>query len=358
MKKIYSVFFFLFFFSFIGAPVIHSQDLILPKEATPYVDENDFQTEDPMKVKDLFSVNNILKLLTTALEKVFLSVGKIIGSLVVIIIISSLFRQMKFGACGNITEKTSAVILNCIIILILLPEVKSACKMLSSTVESVDIFTKSSLPVLSTLFLSNGQPFTSVVFSSGIALLCNIMTWVSNEILLPLIMVYISLGVCQVFSDHYSICRVTSFFKKIILWFLGVVFSIFSFSFTMQSFLARSADSISKKVVKTAVSTIPMIGNAISGGLEGVYSLASSVKNTFLSVGIFVIIAVFIGPILYTALLSFTTSACEMICGFFEAEMVMQLLKTIKEAFDIHLVLMVSSVVICIISYLLICINV
>ena len=53
---------FLFFFSFIGAPVIHSQDLILPKEATPYVDENDFQTEDPMKVKDLFSVNNILKL--------------------------------------------------------------------------------------------------------------------------------------------------------------------------------------------------------------------------------------------------------------------------------------------------------
>ena len=197
-----------------------------------------------------------------------------------------------------------------------------------------------------------------MVFSSGIALLCNIMTWVSNEILLPLIMVYISLGVCQVFSDHYSICRVTSFFKKIILWFLGVVFSIFSFCFTMQSFLARSADSISKKVVKTAESTIPMIGNAISGGLEGVYSLASSVKNTFLSVGIFVIIAVFIGPILYTALLSFTTSACEMICGFFEAEMVMQLLKTIKEAFDILLVLMVSSVVICIISYLLICINV
>ncbi len=356
-RSVWFILFLLLFFS-LGHLFVGASSLSIPEQVSPYISEEEFSKEDPMTLNKLFSVENIVNLIMDAIAKLFPSAQKIIASILLSVTFISVVQQMKIGSSANFFEKTTGISFNCVVMLCLFPAIQTSCNMISDAVESMDVFVKSSIPVVSTLFLSNGQPFTSSVFSGGIILLCNFMTLISDSILLPLVTLYLSLGVCQTVSSDINVIYITDFIKKAVLWFIGVVFSIFSFSFTMQSFLAKSADTVSRKLVKSAASQLPMIGGAISGGMDGIFSMASSVKNTFLCAGIFVILAVFIGPILYTAVMSFSTYLCEIFCGFMGNSSALPILRLVKESFTILLVVMISCVVICIICYLLVCLNI
>ncbi len=328
---------------------------IIPPEIAQQFSLDTDKVDDPASVLSSFSFSTFLSMLERGLKSVVPQLGEmlfeILSILIILVLVDRLFTSQNHRFAASCVG-------NAVLVLFLLRRFTSSIILAEENLETIRVFCQASIPIITAILIAGGKSFASTLFSYGISLSSTLISTLSHSICLPMIRIYLAFGCCSTVWNDINFGAICVLIKRIIKWLIGIVFSVFSLTFSMQTILSRSADGIAFKTLKAAAGGIPFLGNVFSGGLDGAFTLLSGAKTSASIIGIGVIIAVFIGPALTLVCQYFAISLSETIAVFLDAKECTLLLKATRGAYELILGLFLVCVMMSIICYLMICVGV
>ncbi len=142
-------------------------------------------------------------------------------------------------------------------------------------------------------------------------------------------------------SDKVQIGKLSKFFKSGIIWFLGLVVSIFTTVISLQGNLTSSVDGLAAKGIKATVSNaVPVVGKAMSDSVDSVLGCASILKNSVGIIGLVVIIGICLGPIIKLTILTVSYKFVSAISEPIADKKIINLLDQIGDTFKVLLGIM------------------
>ena len=148
--------------------------------------------------------------------------------------------------------------------------------------------------------------------SSGMLqpILLLLITFISNfltNILIPIALVSTALGIISKISDQAQVGKLSKFLNSSMVWVLGTVLTLFVSVTSLEGGLTSSIDGVTAKAAKTAISSVvPVIGSILGDAVNTIMGCSNIIKNAVGVVGIVVILAICIKPIVQLAVLAVT----------------------------------------------------
>ena len=100
-------------------------------------------------------------------------------------------------------------------------------------------------------------------------------------------------------SNNVKLDKFVSFLQSTFKWVIGLCFTIFLGFVSIQGIMAGAVDGLSIRTAKYAIkSYIPIIGGYVSDGLSVIMASSVLIKNAIGSVGLFLLLASTISPVL------------------------------------------------------------
>jgi len=160
----------------------------------------------------------------------------------------------------------------------------------AETIDSLSQFSKVLLPTLAAATAAGGAISTASVQQVTTVFFVDLLLNLIDGLLMPLVYLYIGALTAGAMLPGNRLGGIAEAMKKIITWVLSASLLIFTVYLSVVHIIAGSADSLTVKVAKTAISgTIPVVGGIISEATETVLAGAGMLKNT---IGIFGTLAV------------------------------------------------------------------
>jgi len=310
------------------------------------------------QIDDLINIEEIFRFIIKTASSFASECGELLLGLVCLVLLFSLLDSLGIKNDKLLSDIANPVVSICVLSMgftILM----SQYNIIQSSIESMKVFSSSSVVVITALCISSGQSFSSAVFSSVLSFGISIFEMIADNFLLPLILIFTSFGVICNITDKFNLIAVNDYIKKFIKWSISFLIGIFTLSISFQSFLAKASDNIAKKTIKTAVgSFIPIVGSSLSGSIDSLFALANGTKTSIAIIGALSIVVVFlpsvIGCICYAAV--FVIS--KVIATFFNLTSIIKIFSALSDAFFILAAVCSFGIFMVIAAYLLICINI
>lgn len=276
----------------------------------------------------------------------------------VVILLFAVVDSFEFNTSKSISVITSAVI-SMTVLLICFATIKSNIDVIKDSVESMKVFTTAAVPVITTLCITSADTFSGALFSASASLSSTIFEYISQNLILPLSILYLSFGIIGNISQNYSVISINTYIKRFIKWAIGIFAGIFTASFSLQSFVSHSSDTLMKRSIKTAVgSFIPVVGSTLSGGIDSVFVLAANSKTSFAVLGIVIIIFIFLPPVAGNVCYGISVTAAKALASFLGVSKAESTLGVIADTFFMLAGICGACVFMVIVSFLIICINI
>ena len=349
----------IFFLVLFTVPV-HAADSIfevLPKEVADQFDSVDENTQDTGQLMQVFSFRNIGRWLWKSIEKALPEFFKFLLSILGYVLIFSVLDKLAASVGSRTAVLTVKSVVNAVLLLYLFGYFSKCSAAVQKNIETIDVFCKACIPILSALLIESGKSFSASLFSYGISLSSVLMSSVSSGIFLPLIQVYIAVGSCAFLWDELHFSALTDLIKKFIKWGIGAIFSIFTFSLSLQSMLGKSADNIARKALKTAAGSIPMMGSVLSQGLDGTFTLLSGTQSAVSAIGAGTIAIIFLGTAVTLVFQYFGLVVALAVSELFDQTDCLSILKVMKGAYLILLNVFLITVMMSVVCFLIMCLG-
>ena len=330
---------------------------IIPSELKDEFKTYSAQTNEPESMLELFSFNNVLALLKRSAQKAIPEVTEFLSSILIVVILFGFLEQFSLDTVGNGFRVALVGLANAALLMLLYRQFATACLMVTENLETIRVFCDASIPIITALLISGGKTFGATLFSYAVSLSSALIPSLSSSICLPLIRIYLSLGCCGSIWEDLSFSSLTALIKKAIKWLIGIVFSVFSFSLSVQNVISRTSDNITQKTLKTAAGTIPFVGTMLAEGIGGTYTLINGTKTTSSLIGIAVIVSVFAGPAIIIGLQTFMMYVAVTFTDLFNIKSCKSVLHTVLGAYELLFGLFMVSVLMSVICFLVICIG-
>jgi len=224
-------------------------------------------------------------------------------------------------------------------------------KMVQDTSTNLVAFMNMLVPLLISLMMYTGSITTSSILQPIILFIINFIGNIIQNIIIPLVLIFASLVIISKISDKVKIDKIASFLKSGIVWFLGVVLTIFVGVVSLEGTLSSSIDGITAKTAKAVVSSaIPVVGKILGDAVDTVLGCGIILKNAIGLVGVVIIIGICIMPIIKLATLTFSYKILAGVCQPIADEKIIKLLEQIGDIFKIFLAILCSLSVMIIIG--------
>lgn len=152
-------------------------------------------------------------------------------------------------------------------------------------------------------------------------------------------------------SEEVHIDKISKFMKSSIVWLLGITLTLFVSVVSIDGSLTSSVDGITAKTTKAAVSNlIPVVGKILGDTVDTVIGCSNILKNAVGIVGIIVIIAICIGPIIKLTILTLSYHLVAAISQPIADAKIVKLLDEMGETFKLLLGIMSAIAVMLIIG--------
>ena len=246
-----------------------------------------------------FSFNNLKLSLFDFIGDEILEVVKILISVLIIIIIHSIFKiiieNLNNSSSANITEFIQYIV----IVGIVVSMFNVITEELNIVLDNIVTFMNMFIPFLSMLIVSTGNIVTSSV-AEGVLFFS--ILFISNFIknfLIPMFMISVTLSIVSNFSEKIKLDGLTKFFKSTIIWILGIVLTIFIGILSLETEITSSVDGFTAKTTKAAVSNfIPVVGKIMGDSVDAVLGSFNIIKNSVGVIGIIVVLSITLFPII------------------------------------------------------------
>lgn len=248
----------------------------------------------------------------TLVEKIWSLLGnevttsiKSMVSILVIIIIHSILKAVSESLENDGISKLIYYVQYILIVTIIMGNFSDIIKLVQDTSNNLVGFMNILVPLLIALMMYTGSIATSTVLEPIILFLINFVGNLIQTIIIPLVLVATSLIVISKISDQVQVDKLAKFLKSGIVWFLGIVLTIFVGVISLEGTLSSSVDGITAKTTKAVVSSaIPVVGKILGDAVDTVLGCGIVLKNAVGIIGVIVIIGICIVPILKLGILT------------------------------------------------------
>ena len=285
------------------------------------------------------------------IEKEFLSILNSIAGILVIIIIHSILKSISESLENDNISKLIYYVQYILIVTIIMINFSDIIKIVEETTNNLVGFMNLLVPLLITLMIYTGNIATSTVLQPILLFLINFVGNIIQTIILPLVLVFTALIIISNISDKIQINKLAKFLKSSIVWFLGIILTVFVGVVSLEGTLSSSVDGITAKTTKTIVSSaIPVVGKILGDAVDTVLGCGIILKNAVGFVGVIVIIGICIIPILKLTILTIAYKIVSAVTEPIADSKISGLLEQIGEIFKIFLAILCSISVLLIIG--------
>ena len=314
MKKIGFVAIIIIFFN-ISHVYAYTNDIIEKQKENFKISQ--FIEETKKYSSDFFQQEEISEMLNIAIsgkiennklgKKVFNLFGKelendlkLLLKLLIIILIHSILKSI----CDNLDNSSGVsqiayYIQYILIVTIIMSNFTEIIENIRETTTNLVGFMNTLIPLLITLMIYTGNIITSSVVEPIILLLINFLGNFIEIILIPIVLIITVLSIISKISDKVQIEKISKFLKSGVIWFLGIILTLFVSVISLEGTLSSSVDGVTAKTAKAAVSTaIPVVGKILGDAVDTVLGCGLILKNAIGIFGVLIIVGICIIPII------------------------------------------------------------
>ena len=238
---------------------------------------NDFVNETEKFTNDFFDDINISEVLNSAitgkvdnniiLKKILKIFGKeIVSSLktiiavLIIVLIHSIIKAVAENLETSNISKIIYYVQYILIVTIIMRNFSDLILSITNTIQNLVGFMNTLVPLLTTLMIYTGNIATSSLLEPVILFIIEFISNIIVNLILPGVSIITAIIIVSKLSDKIQINRLAKFLKSSIVWFLGIVITVFVGVISLEGTLASSVDGITAKTAKAAVSSmIPVV---------------------------------------------------------------------------------------------------
>lgn len=333
---------------------------------TDFIQESNSYTSDVFNDMDLNEIFNSAISGNVDNKKIVKNVCKIFGqeiqnaisifaSILVIVVINSILNCITEGLENKSVSKIAFYVQYILIVTIILTNFSSIIQSIKESVNNMNSFTNMLVPIMMTLIITTGSVTTASIIQPIIVFMITMIGNFINNIAIPLILVSTALGIVSKISDKIQVGRLAKQIKSSTIWIIGIILTIFVTVVSVNGNLSSSVDAVTAKTAKAAVSNlIPVVGKILGDAVDSVIGCSNILKNAIGIIGVVVVIAISIMPIVKLLLLMGIYYLGAAICEPIADTKIVQLLDQMGDTFKVLLALVCSMSVMIIIGTTLI----
>ena len=264
-----------------------------------------------------------------------------IASVMVVVIIHSILKAISENLGNENVSKIAYYIEYILIITLVMTNFSTIITEMKSAVQNLTGFANTLIPLMITLMITTGNIVSSGMLQPILLLLITFISNFMTNILIPIALVSTALGIISKISDQAQVGKLSKFLHSSMVWILGTVLTLFVSVTSIEGGLTASVDGVTAKAAKTAISSVvPVIGSILGDAVNTIVGCSNIIKNAVGMVGIIVIIAICIKPILQLAVLTVTYYLGAALCEPIADEKIVGILEQMGGTFKIFLAVM------------------
>lgn len=276
----------------------------------------------------------ILKLLGSEVS----SSLKILISILVIIVIHGILKSITDNLENSNISQIIYFVQYILIVTLIMSNFTEIIKLVKETASDLVGFINVLIPLLLTLMIYTGSIATSTILEPIILFAINFIGNIIEDMLIPIMLIIVVFAIISKITERIQIDKISKFLKSGVIWFLGIVLTIFVGVVSLEGTLSSSVDGITAKTAKAAVSgVIPVVGKILGDVVDSVLGCGIILKNAVGIVGVVVIIGICIMPIIKIATLSIIYSLASAIVQPIADGKIVKLLEEMSGVFKILL---------------------
>ena len=318
---------------------------------------------EDMDLSDIFNqavqgkVNNqtIYKKIIKILGNEVSSNIKILISILVIIVIHGILNSITDSLENSNVSQIIYFVQYILIVTLIMSNFTEIIKLIKETANNLVGFINLLMPLLLTLMVYTGNITTSSVLEPIVLFISNFIGNIIVDALIPIVLIIVVFSIISKISDRVQVEKISKFLKSGVVWFLGVVLTIFVGVVSLEGTLSSSVDGVTSKTAKAVVSSvIPVVGKVLGDVVDSVLGCGVVLKNAVGVVGVIVIIGICILPVLKIATLSIMYSLASAVVQPVADDKIVKLLDEMSGVFKLLLAILCSLSVILIIGVTLV----
>ena len=207
-----------------------------------------------------------------------------------LVLIAALCSMTVILSPGRSEKNFAEMAACCMAALLLAGTAESVIPEARETLYRLSDYGKAAFPAFYLAVASCGAGVSASVKYASICFASNLFMELSQRILLPLISVYLSVGITLSLAENALLNAA----ERLLKWCIVTSMTLFTGGFctyiSLSGVISGSADAVAVKAAKSAISTLlPVVGGILSDSASTMLAAASVIKN---SAGVFCLIAV------------------------------------------------------------------
>ncbi len=296
-------------------------------------------------------IKKVIKLFGTEVR----SSVKTLISILVIIVIHSVLKAISDSLENNNISEIIYYVQYILIVTVIMSNFNSIIQTVKETSQNLVAFMNMLVPILITLMVYTGSITTSGILEPFILFMINFVGNMIQSILIPLMLIITVFSIISKISNKIQMDKISSFLKLSVIWFLGIILTVFVGVISLEGTLSSSVDGITAKTTKAAVSTmIPVVGKILGDAVDTVLGCGLVLKNAVGIVGVIVIIGICIVPIIKLGVITIAYNLSASIIQPIADEKIVKLLSEMGGIFKVLLGILCSLSVMLIIGITLV----
>lgn len=227
------------------------------------------------------------------------------SQIIAIILLSSVLSAVNGNGLSETTKRIVKFACYGVILLLLasvltgiVTECKNCITLLKRQVEIIS-------PILITLTVLTGGSGSAAIYQPSAIFLSEVAVEIISGFVFPLTIGVAILNFLSKLNPELSFGGVTKLLKSILKWVMGLIVAVFGIFLTVQSASSSLLDGILFKATKYVVgSSVPIVGNFLSSGVDTFVSAGLLIKNSVGVCGLIMLLSEVIQPII--SLLAFS----------------------------------------------------
>lgn len=296
-------------------------------------------------------LKNIFPLLGTEIKEAL----KVMGSILIIVLIHSVLKSISDNLNNKSVAQITYYVQYILIATVIMTNFSSIITLSKEAVGNMISFIQLLFPLLMTLMLASGSVVSVNLVQPIILFIINLISNIFQSIIIPIILVGTALAIVSKISDRIQIDKLSKFLKSSSVWVIGILLTIFVGVLSIEGTLGSSVDGITAKTAKAAVSSfIPVVGKVLGDAVDTVIGCSAILKNAIGIVGVIVVIAICITPILKLAIITIIYHLTAALCEPIADSKIVSLITQMADTFKILLAILCSISVMLIIGITLV----
>lgn len=371
MKKLITIFAILICIFSTSISIADTEDEVINSQMdsfniSNFIDEANKYSNDVLKdidiqellnnaIKGELDTNQLLKNIFPLLGTEIKEALKVMGSILIIVLIHSVLKSISDNLNNKSVAQITYYVQYILIATVIMTNFSSIITLTKEAVGNMISFIQLLFPLLMTLMLASGSVVSVNLVQPIILFIINLISNIFQSIIIPIILVGTALAIVSKISDRIQIDKLSKFLKSSSVWVIGILLTIFVGVLSIEGTLGSSVDGITAKTAKAAVSSfIPVVGKVLGDAVDTVIGCSAFLKNAIGIVGVIVVIAICITPILKLAIITIIYHLTAALCEPIADSKIVSLITQMADTFKILLAILCSISVMLIIGITLV----